>query len=838
MQAASVGSLAAALILSDYRVLDKVWREDFACPLHWDELRGTAYLAFQPWAARYPDHVFGAAWEVLCRDQKWRSPALASLGILLGEFFEFGRGQVRARRGLMGAWYQGVVSRVSSAPVLAMADVVWGGGRHVSFGSSRLVDASRQPSSTQWAKEILPLVRPDEPAVRDYIEREGLHEAHLHLNGSTHAEICWLRALRNPRLETRRFLAVWSDARGGARVRELVSQVNPSLTPAVFNQHMRAASRLRAWLVAAAHGDIEKSAQFPASCHDLEAADEDEWSVGIRIPQVSRLDQACVNDEIMWMSLLVDRLQSKPGGRLAQMFHAYLLLSNQYYRLLVQSESQYGFDQFQKLTVTELRDPVERDYLDRFRAMHGTKSLISTVGYLEGRFAPKDSLRENLLLFFRILKGYRDYLCDFAPGARSVHSARTLSGVLVELEDFFSYPKLPQRGVHRLALVAHFIKLPWQSSPRYVAGPCRHYLLSRRLYGIANLLLLSLTRWPRLQHWVRGIDAAANELDAPADVFAPVYRVCARAGLVQRTYHAGEDFRHLLCGIAAIWEALTMLDLRSGDRIGHGTAMGIRPELWLERMPSMLTLPRGEWMLAVLAAWQLLCSVDGAHLQAQRLERELESVGQEIFGRLFQARELEQAMSLRRLNRHDVMRSQLYPEDELDGSLSDYWREESALVTDAVRDNPRSVQLLWEWWGAPDVQARADEMISKSSRYLGSADFVLLQQALMQEVAERGVIIETLPSSNVRISQYHNIDEHHALRWMRVPGHVQEGDPEIMVCLGSDDPGIFAGDLETEFYLLHASLRKEGLTDADALLRLAQLNERGRVYRFHHSLLS
>ncbi|EPG6645138.1 hypothetical protein OPR00_004899, partial [Pseudomonas aeruginosa] len=108
----------------------------------------------------------------------------------------------------------------------------------------------------------------------------------------------------------------------------------------------------------------------------------------------------------------------------------------------------------------------------------------------------------------------------------------------------------------------------------------------------------------------------------------------------------------------------------------------------------------------------------------------------------------------------------------------------------------------------------------------------------MCQVASRGVLIETLPSSNVRISQYHHIGEHHSLRWMRVPGFVEHGDPEIMVCLGSDDPGIFANDLETEFYLMYATLRQAGLSDSDALNRLSTLNERGRTYRFHHPLLS
>ncbi|MCY1561165.1 hypothetical protein D9M68_983900 [compost metagenome] len=72
---------------------------------------------------------------------------------------------------------------------------------------------------------------------------------------------------------------------------------------------------------------------------------------------------------------------------------------------------------------------------------------------------------------------------------------------------------------------------------------------------------------------------------------------------------------------------------------------------------------------------------------------------------------------------------------------------------------------------------------------------------------------------------------------MRAPGFVQEGDPEIMVSLGSDDPGIFAGDLNGEFYQLYVALRNQGISDHAALALLAPVNERGRAYRFHDPFL-
>lgn len=99
------------------------------------------------------------------------------------------------------------------------------------------------------------------------------------------------------------------------------------------------------------------------------------------------------------------------------MLHCYLILQNLYYRLLVQSEEQYGFDQFQKITWTDLREPIEKDYLERFQSMHGSLPNHSRIVYLEGRFAPKDSENKNISIIYNILSGYWRYLYDTKPAS-------------------------------------------------------------------------------------------------------------------------------------------------------------------------------------------------------------------------------------------------------------------------------------------------------------------------------------------------------------------------------------------------------------------------------------
>ena len=101
---------------------------------------------------------------------------------------------------------------------------------------------------------------------------------------------------------------------------------------------------------------------------------------------------------------------------------------------------------------------------------------------------------------------------------------------------------------------------------------------------------------------------------------------------------------------------------------------------------------------------------------------------------------------------------------------------------------------------------------------------------------KRNVVIETLPVSNLRISQYRDIQDHHLLRWLCVKDCGVEGDAKMTVCMGSDDPGIFVSDLKNEFYHVFSNLRLAGLPPAECMEHIRQLNEAGRIYAFLQSI--
>jgi adenosine deaminase len=854
-QHCSTPATLATSLLSSYRVLNLIMGTPFIEPIPDNDFQEAVYLTYQPWAARYPDHVFRSAWDKFVSDGRATFPtkhegetthwAAMALRLIAQEFLEPKHGVMVVKLNKFGAWQQSVLSRISGVPVQAAAqfaatDTAYLSGTVTGMRGTRGTRSANPsfrdtPNRARWTS---PLLSPHDAMVEDYIEREGLHETHLHLNGSTHAEACWLWALYTPKEETIDFTRVLAKTKDPAtlRVQELIRAINPDFSPSVLDQQLLVAAQLRQWLVMAANDRIAPDQSLPTGFEALALGRAD--APELRHLQWALSSSSNSQDEVAWISALLAQLQSQPCGVLDRMLLCYLVLQNQYYRLLVQSEEQFGFDQFQKLTNTKLREPREKNYLHRFQVMHGQQAHRSRTGYLEGRFAPKDYWDENTKLLQSILSAYWQYLGpEPKPGEDGQKTPRTMNRLLEELEDHFKNDTRDARARHRLALVAHFVKKSWSADSADKADPYRFYKLRNELKIKSAALLRNFHEHPRLSQWVRGIDAAANELHAPPEVFASCFRMCRQAGLTHRTYHVGEDFPHLLTGLRHMLDALELLDLRDGNRIGHGTAMGISPQLWLSRMPNELLLSKGEWMLDLLGAWRLLRRLPDANKEVNRVECELAKSASFIFGRDVSCAALERGMALRHLNLEFVEALQIKGWFWQGASMDDLLLSEAKLVHEANSHSQEDLDLLWTWQSDPALWKRSEAKHEVSAAFFDAQTLVRLQQVLMDEVNRRKVVIETLPSSNVRISQYQNFQEHHALRWMRVPGHVLPGDPEIMVSLGSDDPGIFAGDLNGEFYQLYAALRKEGIGDKPALDYLATVNERGRQYRFHDPML-
>jgi len=474
--------------------------------------------------------------------------------------------------------------------------------------------------------------------------------------------------------------------------------------------------------------------------------------------------------------------------------------------------------------MTELREETEKSYLSRFKHAHGA-GVYSQVRYLEGRFAPKSDPNKMQKLIFSVLRGYWEYL----KGHMTVDWKHSQPLNITQMLDNLDQVK-PDSICAELALVPHFIKKKPNKDEVYP-----YALLFKDLKNQAAILMDILNHEPRLTRWIRGVDAAANEMHAPPELFGPLFRVLAKSGIAHFTYHVGEDFPHLISGIRSIDDALRFLPLRNGDRLGHCTAIGITPNIWKRSLPSSLSMTKETRLLDLVFIWRelrnhpkLLRYASDAAIEAVRLAHKVFS--------------LEDEISITTLDHVFELRGVLAESEgllgELDGPLKpeSLWLEEyeHARELSKVAGMKRPLKLYRQWLTDDNVRKQRAEYVEVELEYLPDEALVSLQQTVMAKMADQNIAIECPPTSNTRISQYRDVSEHHIFRWMGLPGEAIEGDVPMSICLGSDDPGIFAADLKSEFYHLFVVLtRKFGLSPAEALRKVAEVNENGRIYRFH-----
>ena len=175
----------------------------------------------------------------------------------------------------------------------------------------------------------------------------------------------------------------------------------------------------------------------------------------------------------------------------------------------------------------------------------------------------------------------------------------------------------------------------------------RFYLERRRH---AQALVSVLRGFPLALRTLRGVDLCTDEAGVPIWVMAPLIRWVRDAGRfgarslkhegraeitpLRITVHAGEDFVHLLSGLRRLDDAIQYLGLEEGDRIGHGTALGLDPVTWFERTGRVVQT-REERLFDLVWEWSCYASrgiaVGSARLPY--LRSAIDRLSRKMFGR-------------------------------------------------------------------------------------------------------------------------------------------------------------------------------------------------------------
>lgn len=504
-----------------------------------------------------------------------------------------------------------------------------------------------------------------------------------------------------------------------------------------------------------------------------------------------------------------------------------------------------------------------------------SQEMLDCFNYNQCKKRIKPQLCKQLYDFLYL---YRKYILENIMGVRQsvsyLENERKLS-----LNSKFSFSEtqkdiyqiykdtIYKMSIPTLGIVFHFIKAEnldnisgyycWRSVGDNSAR-CSGYKLFWRqmMVNIAMSIEEIRTEIPKINEYIVGVDAASDENAMEPWMFAPAYQLMRSKKIVKPivktrtygktryynvqnvgfTYHVGEDFRHLISGLRHIDEVVEEFYYKPGDRLGHAIALGINVRKWANEN-EVIPMPIREYLENLLWIWGKNTN-DGIHLpiQLEVLEEKIMECAKQIYQNVngLNVRLLYWAYKRKFSHQHkeildkvlnrenglpkkeDVNKSAEEPQNycrysrEECGIFTPFWTEEKLLCANycpVFEERGNAVQL---------VAIQENEIEA----------FEILQEHLMEKVAQKGIYIETNPTSNVTIGEFDNLLEHPIFRMNPLNPH-NTGGHHVMVTVNSDDPAVFNTNVENELAYIYYALDRGGYDKEESLIWIDRVRQNG-----------
>lgn len=355
-----------------------------------------------------------------------------------------------------------------------------------------------------------------------------------------------------------------------------------------------------------------------------------------------------------------------------------------------------------------------------------------------------------------------------------------------------------------------------EADPRSGPNPSgyRYAAFYNRKKAEAQSLVSLLTHYPLSVEIIRGIDTATDELGIPSWVLVPLYRYVRAAGrraaqvLSQRwritaaplraTAHVGEDYVHLLTGLRNVEEAVRYLDLKEGDRIGHGMSLGTDPHDWCDRTERAL-MAYEDRLFDLVWEWSWYSQ---EHIQPPLgrgllVEREIARLSEHIYGEPIAPYRFEGFID--KLHDEQWLKRVGFPNGPFPAECG------------VRREDVSSSEGLLRLYLTDGAVFRKGRRLMTVDPSFESEALAALQAGVRRKLCEQGITVEINPSSNLLIGDLGDMRKH---PFWRMSSPNQDDDvPPLSVCIGSDDPLTFATNLRQEYQLVHDALTLSGLSE-------------------------
>lgn len=504
------------------------------------------------------------------------------------------------------------------------------------------------------------------------------------------------------------------------------------------------------------------------------------------------------------------------------LFHLYLSLKTAFRGEMIQVNRQVGF-----LNFKNYQDRKELAWEGPFRWESCRMALnaplqTEPIRSLEARLTPSRSSQtiiQNILGYDRGERFARQPCRPVLPPEEPLPDPEAAAEQFLEEPHFY---------------VLHFPKRRDDDLPSPFVLQHRHQALREETWTKALALAEALSTSAYLCSRVRGIDGCSNEVDCRPEVFATAFRFLrgfrttglnAPSALLPRfrhrlslTYHAGEDFYDIADGLRAIDETIFFLDYRRGDRIGHALALGVDPQLHYEAKSRHIVLPQQNYLDNLV--WLLYRGrALGVRIDPQQyglMQQEALGLLRTIYGPTMEENgwsvTLQDYYCSMMLRGDEPRLYQTLSFREPD-AMDEYGRwqtlpDRSGQQLAAYRSSRTIAGLYASYHYSQSVKEEGAKPIRVPVRPEYITVIRQAQDAMQRYLAERGIVIECNPSSNVLIGTFGEYGRHPITRFnnLDLSGGEDSSRPQLHVCINTDDLGVFDTSLEFEYALLYHAL--------------------------------
>lgn len=330
-----------------------------------------------------------------------------------------------------------------------------------------------------------------------------------------------------------------------------------------------------------------------------------------------------------------------------------------------------------------------------------------------------------------------------------------------------------------------------------------------------------------ISSYVVSVDAVGKETHTPPEVFAPHFRYLRNApkGLKNNifdnlhtfdyhpnlliTVHAGEDFNHIVTGMRRVDETIEFFEMQRRDRLGHVLSLGIRPKDWIESVQELVVY-KGDYFDDLVWLCQKLKQISCRELDLSHYIHIYTDKIWELFSELY-------PMCKQSLHINDLYQAWAYRKN---CPITYYQRERGETLFGEYEqrvldeDKPsKEVKEIYELYQTNKKVREAYKSVMKLDKQELKKEelevWELVQDKILDEIAQKGIIIETNPSSNIFISAMKGYAYHPIFRFYPPKSkYLKKGkrfnrygqrNGRISITINSDDPAIFVTSLQNEY---------------------------------------